>query len=244
MKSKSICMRLILAGLFSCILTLTAFADAFGPGYTGWHQTDSGQWEYYVSGSKARNTWITEEGKQYYMNAEGYWVEGAAPGTGTASNGAEAVPAASGGTDISPEYAGRPNPFADTPDVVEVEIASQHVFCYKNNVLVWDSCCVTGCTADGHDTPPGVFAIQSKETARYLLGPYNAQTGKYAWKNWVDYWMPFHNGCGLHDASWRDKFAGTIYTYGGSHGCVNLPVNKAPDLFALVYVGMPVIVHQ
>ena len=56
--------------------------------------------------------------------------------------------------------------------------------------------------------------------------------------------MPFHNGQGLHDATWRGAFGGNIYTYGGSHGCVNLPLDIAAQLYNLVYVGMPVIVHN
>jgi len=32
--------------------------------------------------------------------------------------------------------------------------------------------------------------------------------------------------------------------YAGSHGCVNLPQERVPDLYERVYVGMPVIVHD
>ena len=28
---------------------------------------------------------------------------------------------------------------------------------------------------------------------------------------------------GIHDASWRDTFGGTIYKTSGSHGCINVP---------------------
>ena len=43
--------------------------------------------------------------------------------------------------------------------------------------------------------------------------------------------MPFNGGIGFHDASWRSKFGGTIYQYSGSHGCINLPVDKAKLLY-------------
>ncbi len=59
----------------------------------------------------------------------------------------------------------------------------------------------------------------------------------------VTYWMPFIGelGIGFHDASWRSSFGGDIYKNSGSHGCVNLPVSAAEQLFNIVYDGMPVI---
>ncbi|MFQ8840107.1 MAG: L,D-transpeptidase family protein [Clostridium fessum] len=43
---------------------------------------------------------------------------------------------------------------------------------------------------------------------------------------------------------WRSKFGGTIYQYSGSHGCINLPVDKAKLLYEKVYKGMPVLCHN
>ena len=40
------------------------------------------------------------------------------------------------------------------------------------------------------------------------------------------------------------KFGGTIYQYSGSHGCINLPVDKAKLLYEKVYKGMPVLCHN
>ncbi|MBQ3466630.1 MAG: L,D-transpeptidase, partial [Firmicutes bacterium] len=44
--------------------------------------------------------------------------------------------------------------------------------------------------------------------------------------------------------SWRSNFGGDIYKYSGSHGCVNLPTNKAPELYNLISVGTVVIIHN
>jgi len=60
----------------------------------------------------------------------------------------------------------------------------------------------------------------------------------------VSYWVPFYDDVGFHDASWRNKFGGTIYLKNGSHGCVNLPVENAKTLYDLTYVGMPVFVYE
>ena len=58
----------------------------------------------------------------------------------------------------------------------------------------------------------------------------------------VKFWMPFNMGEGLHDATWRAKFGGTIYKTSGSHGCVNLPLKKAEEIFGIVEAGWPVFV--
>ena len=55
--------------------------------------------------------------------------------------------------------------------------------------------------------------------------------------------MPFNGGIGLHDASWRSKFGGDIYVRDGSHGCINLPKNKAAELYNRIQKGCPVVVH-
>ena len=60
----------------------------------------------------------------------------------------------------------------------------------------------------------------------------------------VDYWMPFNGGEGLHDASWRSNFGGDIYHNSGSHGCVNLPVDVADDVYDMLSVGDRVFVKE
>lgn len=229
-----------------CLLSaIPAMADSsgFGPGYTGWHQAADGRWTYLTEGSLVKDQWLEIGGKNYCFDAEGYYVEGSENVAAEATTGqAQEIAVPPAGSFVQEQYIGRANPYPQYPDLVEVDIANQHVFCYVNNVLMWDSYCVTGCVEKGTETPVGTFSIQSKERERYLMGPKDA-SGNPKWKNWVDYWMPFHDGCGLHDASWRDKFAGTIYQYAGSHGCVNLPQDRTPYLYNLVYVGMPVVVH-
>jgi len=54
--------------------------------------------------------------------------------------------------------------------------------------------------------------------------------------------MHFYGGCGLHDASWRSDFGGSIYKTDGSHGCVNLPASFAAALYDKAATGIPVIV--
>lgn len=235
--SKKVIICFIMAFIMSAATAINSLAADIGPGYTGWNEFAPGSWEYYDHGSKLKDTFREIDGVNYQFDGEGVMIAEGAKAAARDSSNLTVDPA-----NLIEGYCLRENT-TGYPDVVEVVITEQHVYCYRNNVLYWDSYCVTGCTADGHNTPEGVFSIQSKETGRYLMGPRNKE-GVPAWKNWVDYWMPFYNGCGLHDANWRGKFAGTIYQYAGSHGCVNLPPARVPALYDLVYVGMPVYVHQ
>ena len=56
--------------------------------------------------------------------------------------------------------------------------------------------------------------------------------------------MPFYDGQGLHDASWRTAFGGNIYQTNGSHGCVNLPPAVAATIYENIDTGTPVILYK
>lgn len=118
---------------------------------------------------------------------------------------------------------------------VEVDLSNQHVYLIIDGKMVEDSPCVTGCVKKGHGTPDGLYSITYKESPSVLRGE------DYETK--VNFWMPFNRGIGLHDATWRDKFGGDIYYSSGSHGCVNLPYQKAAVIYENIYAGMPVICY-
>lgn len=118
---------------------------------------------------------------------------------------------------------------------VEISIDQQHLWYYKDGVLVNDTDIVTG-HKGRHDTPLGVYYISECLRDKTLRGP--------GYASFVYYWMRLTNsGIGLHDATWRNKFGGDIYTYNGSHGCLNLPKDFAKQLYKDSYVGMPVIIY-
>ena len=118
---------------------------------------------------------------------------------------------------------------------VDVNIEGQTMTYFQNGETMLSSPCVTGDVSKKRTTPTGIFAVSGHVKGTYLIGP--------TWKNWVDYWMPFYAGCGLHDATWRKNFGGEIYKTNGSHGCVNLPHDVAEQLFNMIDVGTVVIVH-
>lgn len=118
----------------------------------------------------------------------------------------------------------------------EVNLTAQHMFLYKDGEVVMESDFVSGNVSRGHTTPPGIFGIAYKQRDAVLKGQGYASP--------VKFWMPFNNGIGFHDASWRGQFGGSIYRTNGSHGCINMPYNEAKTLFENVYAGMPVICYN
>lgn len=68
------------------------------------------------------------------------------------------------------------------------------------------------------------------------------------YKTPVAYWMPFvGNAVGMHDATWQSAASFSnpkAYTWTGSHGCVNLPPDRAAALFDIISKGDCVIVHN
>lgn len=127
----------------------------------------------------------------------------------------------------------------DTNDIgntyVEISLDQQHMWFYKDGQLIVSTDVVTGCHNKGWDTHTGVYAIMYKERDATLVGEgYNSA---------VSYWMPFYANVGIHDASWRSSFGGSIYINNGSHGCVNTPTENAATIYNNIEKGVPVVVY-
>ncbi len=120
---------------------------------------------------------------------------------------------------------------------VEINLTKQHVWFYKNGTLVVDGDVVTGNVSNNTGTPAGTYVLNYKERNATLKGE--------DYSSPVDYWMPFNNNIGLHDASWRNGvFGGNIYMSDGSHGCVNCPYNVAKTIFENIEPGIPIVVYD
>lgn len=127
---------------------------------------------------------------------------------------------------------------------VEVDISSQHAYYYQDGVCIWESPIVSGTASNPERaTPTGLFTLNYKTTDRVLRGPIG-KNGKPTYESHVDYWMPFNGGIGLHDANWRSSFGGNIYLNNGSHGCINLPHDRAQALYGLINKGSVVVVCE
>lgn len=118
---------------------------------------------------------------------------------------------------------------------VEISIADQHLWYYVDGKLSMETDIVTG-TKGKTDSPVGLFKIWAKRTKVTLIGD-DYQTP-------VELWLPITwDGVGIHDASWRSTFGGTIYETDGSHGCINTPYDFCQPFFDAVEIGTPVVVY-
>ncbi len=123
---------------------------------------------------------------------------------------------------------------------IEVNLSQQHLWVYQDHQVIYESTLTSGATGAGFPTVTGLFSIYYKTTNTYL----NGAVYGYDYNVHVNYWMPFYQGYGLHDAYWRNgNFGGQDYYYGGSHGCVNLPDATAAFIYGWANVGTPVWVH-
>lgn len=118
---------------------------------------------------------------------------------------------------------------------IEVNLKSQHMWQYINGELVEECDVVTG-NVGARATPKGCYKILQRQSPSTLVGE--------DYRTTVSYWLGFtYSGCGLHDATWRGSFGGSIYTYDGSHGCVNMPLNKVKSVYENARVGDYVVVY-
>ena len=121
---------------------------------------------------------------------------------------------------------------------VEIDLGAQHVWMYVNGEEIVSTDCVSGTMSKADCvTPSGTYTLYYKESPSVLKGENNEYETK------VTYWMPFNGGIGLHDATWRSSFGGSIYKNNGSHGCINLPVKAAKKIYENVYDGIPIICY-
>lgn len=127
----------------------------------------------------------------------------------------------------------------------EVDLSTQHMWYIKDGNVVLQSDIVTGTPDSDRATPQGVYSILEKTKDKTLVGSKDPATGKPKYETPVSFWMRVTwTGIGFHDATWQSSFGGDRYTYAGSHGCINMPYDKAKELFGEISIGTPVIVHN
>ncbi|MDO4996742.1 MAG: L,D-transpeptidase family protein [Bacilli bacterium] len=147
----------------------------------------------------------------------------------------------------------KPEDTGDLKDTfVIVDISDQQAYLYEGNELVVQTPIVSG--RNSSPTTKGLHEVWYIENNRFLKGDgYNV---------YVDYFMAFHGGEGLHDAEyhthynsdgsiafshgWRSKnaFGGELYKNGGSHGCVNMPNEATKIMSDHIEIGDKVLVKQ
>ena len=110
---------------------------------------------------------------------------------------------------------------------------------YQDGALVVDTDIVSG-TMKTHDTPTGLYESFYKAEDCWLSGE--------DYYVFVDYWISVTRDgvIGLHDADWRTRFGGEMYTYWGSHGCVNTPKEAMKTIYDTINVDdhIPILVYK
>lgn len=120
---------------------------------------------------------------------------------------------------------------------IEVSLEQQHLWLYKNGVLVTDTDVISGLPTEDRATYTGAYAIA------YKASPFTLSSDIYGYEVPVTYWMPFVYGQGLHDADWQPEFGGDVYKTNGSHGCINLPPDQAEVIYNAIDGGYPIILY-
>lgn len=124
---------------------------------------------------------------------------------------------------------------------IEVDLSSQHMYYYQGGSIIFDSDIVSGdIRYDDRATPPGIFTLYYKKSPDVLRGE-KKPDGTYEYETPVTYWMPFNGGIGFHDATWQAYFGGDRYTYAGSHGCINMPLDAAATLYSIIDTNVPIV---
>ncbi|MCR4791677.1 MAG: L,D-transpeptidase [Lachnospiraceae bacterium] len=126
------------------------------------------------------------------------------------------------------------NDIGDT--FIEVDLTDQYMYFYKDGELILETDIVSGDIPKGWTTPIGVFSVYSMATDQWLYGR--------DYIDFVSYWIAYFRGYGLHDSDWRDEWGGEIYTYDGSHGCINMDKEPARIVYENAEIGTPVIVYD
>lgn len=119
---------------------------------------------------------------------------------------------------------------------VEINITRQYLWLYKEGKLLAQGAVVTGNPNRGNATVTGTNMLNYKQKGVSLTGP--------GYEVGVTYWMPFYGNIGIHDASWRHSFGGSIYKSRGSHGCVNAPKYLAKIIYENIKSGTPIISYE
>lgn len=124
----------------------------------------------------------------------------------------------------------------------EVDLTTQHMWFIKDGQIALETDIVTGNPNKGNATPQGTYSLAYKSRNKTLRGT-KKPDGTYEYETPVAYWMPFNGGIGFHDATWQSSFGGDRYLTHGSHGCVNMPKDKAAALYDMIPEGCPVVCH-
>lgn len=130
---------------------------------------------------------------------------------------------------------------------LEVDLSEQHMWYILNGNVALQTDVVTGVPIPEKETPAGVYSILELQRNKTLVGDILPSTGKPEYETPVSFWMRVTwSGVGFHDATWQPAFGGSLYQNPniGSHGCINMPFDQAQNLYGMLSIGTPVVMHN
>lgn len=143
--------------------------------------------------------------------------------------------------DIFSEKEERPfekNNSASSTKRILVDRGDQMLYAYDGDTLFMKESISTG--LEFTPTPRGLFTVYKKTPSRYMQGPLPEISDQYYDLPGVPWNLYFtEQGGVIHGAYWHDKFGQPW-----SHGCVNLPPEKAEELYRWADLGTSVIVQD
>lgn len=127
---------------------------------------------------------------------------------------------------------------ATTTKRIVVDISEQKLYAYDGDTLFMEETISTGLELT--PTARGTFHVFKMTPSRFMQGPIpgvSEQVYDLPGVPWDLYFT--QSGSVIHGAYWHNKFGQPW-----SHGCVNLPVEKAKALYMWADIGMPVTVQN
>lgn len=121
---------------------------------------------------------------------------------------------------------------------IVVDLSQETLYAYDGDTLFMQESISTGLELT--PTSPGTFSVYKKTPSRYMQGPIPEVSDQYYDLPGVPWNLYFtYGGAVIHGAYWHDHFGQPW-----SHGCVNLPPQKAKELYLWADVGTKVIVQK
>jgi lipoprotein-anchoring transpeptidase ErfK/SrfK len=113
---------------------------------------------------------------------------------------------------------------------LEIDLSEQQLTAWQGATSHYQTIVSTGKTAT--PTHSGIFSIQRKLRQDRMRG------ADYDVPN-VPHVMYYHRGYAIHGAYWHNQFGTRV-----SHGCINLPLEAAEEIYEWTPMGIPVVIHQ
>ena len=132
-----------------------------------------------------------------------------------------------------------PGQKATTTKRILVNLSTQTLDAYDGDTLFMEQKISSG--LPGTPTPTGTFTIYKMTPSRYMQGPLPGSGSDQEYDlpgvPWDMYFT--QDGAVIHGAYWHNNFGRQW-----SHGCVNLPLDKARELYYWADVGIPVTIRD